>query len=213
MSNFVDVSVIAIWALLLVLAVLVLLLYRQFGLLYLGSGKRVRLAGLRVGAVVPNVVLPTTDGELNLGSKWPGTYLLLLFGGPLCTICEALVPQLEPVAQMLHPQLRIVFVDYVLPNGRHRQTVDAVSWSYSLNEDDSIHRLFDVEVTPFAFLIGPDRKVLGKNLVNRGEDIITLARRSVGNSPWNASPRPVDPGLTTNGHERRIPDRQRTRQP
>jgi methylamine dehydrogenase accessory protein MauD len=180
MSSFVDVSIVLIWVLLIGISVLVLLLYRQFGLLYLGSGKRVRLAGLRVGSAVPHVVVTTTAGELDLGRQRAGTYLVLLFGGPLCSLCEGLLPQLETVAQMLQPRIHIVFIDEVAPNGRQREIPQTVSWSYAASKDGTLHRRFDVEVTPFAFLVGPDRRIVSKNLVNRAEDILALIRRALG---------------------------------
>ena len=208
MSNFVDVSIVLIWVLLIAIAILVLLLYRQFGLLYLGSGRRVRLAGLRVGAAVPNVVLGTTSGALDLGRQRPGTYLLVLFGGPLCRICEELLPHLETVAQMLQPRIHVIFIDQALPDGSQRDVPRTVSWSYSTSADGALHRQFDVEVTPFAFLVGPDRRVVSKNLVNRAEDLIALAHRALGDTETTpsrdqAAPEEADRDIVVNGNRSR----------
>src|SRR5574341_2258934 len=92
------ISVVLLWLLVLVLLVLVVLLYRQFGLLYLGSGQRVRMTGRPVGKHAVEgltVELEGTEVALDWSRPGEGRGTLLVLGGPICPLCAELVPQLN----------------------------------------------------------------------------------------------------------------------
>ena len=83
------------------LAVLVIVLYRQFGLVYVGSRRSHEMVGPPVGARAPSglKVFSTEDAEVSLALDWstvqPGGVTLLLLGGDACPLCDHLLHHLD----------------------------------------------------------------------------------------------------------------------
>lgn len=181
-----TVAVIVLWAVVLGLALLVLMLYRQFGLLYLGSGGRVRLTGLAIGHQAPAGQPVLLDGEsrlLDWGSPGPGRASLVIFGGPRCPICEQLLPQLDEAVSLWGSLVDVLFVDRRIGNasvdGHARVIPDPRRWTYALSEDGSVYRDFDVEVSPYAFLVDHTGKVLNKRIVNSLDHLALVVQDAV----------------------------------
>ena len=76
------VSFIALWIIVILEGVLIVLLYRQLGVLYLGSASGVSRDGLAVGSPAPDFQLPDADGQTRRLSDYRGRNVLLLFGSP-----------------------------------------------------------------------------------------------------------------------------------
>ena len=92
------VSFIALWIIVILEGVLIVLLYRQLGMLYLGSASGVSRDGLAVGSPAPDFQLPDADGQTRRLSDYRGRNVLLLFGSPHCDPCRRLLPNLEEFA-------------------------------------------------------------------------------------------------------------------
>src|SRR5437660_983666 len=90
-------SYILLWLLLLTLTVLVILLYRHFGLVALGTLEGVQRDGLPVGEAAPKIVGLTPEGE---PAEWdPGlANTLLLFASPSCEPCAEILPYVNALA-------------------------------------------------------------------------------------------------------------------
>src|SRR5438128_2483302 len=89
------ISYIALWALVLVLAMLVLLLYRQLGIMYLGSAEGVSRDGLAPGTKAPDFSLTDQYDNAQRLANYRGRAAVLLFGSPHCSPCRILLPQLH----------------------------------------------------------------------------------------------------------------------
>ena len=94
--SFVIASQIALWAAILVLALVCIALARQVGVLH----QRIAPAGalalkqpLKLGEAAPEMTLAALDGSgVRIGGVRGGRSQLVLFISPDCVVCEALLP-------------------------------------------------------------------------------------------------------------------------
>ncbi len=168
MSTLFYVSYAALWLLLLVIGVLLLLLYRHFGVMALGTLEGVQRDGLPVGAVAPPIGGVTATGEDRGWEPRSGRPELLLFVSPDCKPCETLLPVVNRLGAT--PAGRGIGITAFVPGPRESvaRLVERYDPAYPcLAEDGSgAFGRFRVRVTPFAFLIGADGRVLAKGLVS-----------------------------------------------
>ncbi len=100
MSAIFYASYVAMWILLLLLGILVLLLYRHFGLVALGTVEGVQRDGLPVGEVAPAITGVTALGETITWPPKQGRSHLLAFVAPDCTPCARILPSINQLAAM-----------------------------------------------------------------------------------------------------------------
>jgi methylamine dehydrogenase accessory protein MauD len=159
------VSYAALWLLLLTVAVLLLLLYRHFGMMALGTLEGVQRDGLPVGSVAPTLSGVTAEGQDTTWQPRRGRAQVLLFAAPDCEPCGTILPYLDHLARVPG---EAVGVTAIVPGPQEEvvRLVDRYHPTYPcLAEDGSgaFHR-FRVRVTPFGFVIGSDGRVLAKGL-------------------------------------------------
>jgi thiol-disulfide isomerase/thioredoxin len=164
-STLFYVSYVALWLLLLTIGVLVLLLYRHFGMLSLGTLEGVQRDGLPVGSEAPPISGVTADGQ---DARWEprrGQPQLLLFAAPDCEPCATVLPHVERLAQAVDGSLGIAAI---VPGPRDEvaRFVQRYRPPYPcLAEDGSgAFPRYRVRVTPFGFVVGSDGRVLAKGL-------------------------------------------------
>jgi len=161
------VSYIILWILVIGLGLLVFLLYRQLGVMYLGSAEGVSRDGLTKGTPAPDFNLMDQYGNAQRLSSYRGRPVLLVFGSPSCTPCRTLLPQLEEWAAdhrdmgviSLNAAPRDETLKYVSDMGA---TVPVVAHT----PDDKIADRYKVRVTPFSFMVDENGVVRAKGLVN-----------------------------------------------
>jgi len=68
MSVFFTLSYVGLWLLVALLAVLMTLMYRQIGLIYLGGRGRADLGGIEIGRPMPSI--PVISGEYEVTVDW-----------------------------------------------------------------------------------------------------------------------------------------------
>jgi methylamine dehydrogenase accessory protein MauD len=177
------VSVVLLWILVLALAILVVLLYRQFGLIYIGSRGRVELTGLQVGTQAPATMQLEVEGEtalwsLQLDSPMRATFLLM--SALNCELCAHLIPLLNSSVERWGEVVRFLVVDRGEDAaGVLRELPERREWAYAVSPDGSVHDTFDVDATPFAFVLDHEAKVLAKGLVNVPEHVDGLIARGL----------------------------------
>jgi hypothetical protein len=176
------VAVALLWILVAFLTVLVVLVYRQFGLIYIGSRARLALTGLAVGVKAPQIARLRMAGrplEWDWNARAPGRGTLAIFGQPACTLCAELTPQLNGFADKWAELLDLLFVERgPLSAGPTHDPSNRTQWMYAEDPEGELHAAFDIEVTPYAFVIDSSRRVLAKGIVNdvRGlEGVLSLA--------------------------------------
>ena len=99
MSTLFYLSYVALWVLLLTIGVLVLLLYRHFGMMSLGTLEGVQRDGLPIGAVAPPISGVTAAGQDTGWQPQRGQPQLLLFAAPDCEPCATVLPHVERLAR------------------------------------------------------------------------------------------------------------------
>jgi methylamine dehydrogenase accessory protein MauD len=161
------VSYILLWLLVFALFLLVFLLYRQLGVMYLGSAEGVSRDGLDRGAKAPDFSVTDQYGELHRLINYRGKPAVLLFGSPHCSPCRILLPQLHDWAKG-HPEVGVLWLNAASPEESLKFVSDTgaslpiAPYPPEANLMDS----YRVRVTPFMFLLDEDGVVRAKGLVN-----------------------------------------------
>lgn len=161
------VSYIVLWLLVLGLGVLVVVLYRQLGIMYLGSAEGVSRDGLELGARAPDFSLVDQYGNLQRLADYRGRPLLLLFGSPNCSPCRILLPQLHDWAKA-HPETGVIWLNAA----SQQESLEFVAETgatlpiAAFAPDERLMELYKVRVTPFSFLLDENGVVRAKGLAN-----------------------------------------------
>ena len=179
MTEALLVSNALLWVLVIVLAVVVLALTRQIGLLHervAPAGALATLRGPEVGDAAPVLTAPTLAGDaLALGGEEPdGRRTLLFFLSPTCPVCKTLLPTLQRIVREEAPALRLVCASDGPPEEHRALARDQglAPADYVLSEP--LGRAFEVSKLPYAVLIDASGVVRAKGLVNTREHVESL---------------------------------------
>jgi methylamine dehydrogenase accessory protein MauD len=176
--SFVIASQIALWAAILILALVCIALARQVGVLH----QRIAPAGalslrqpLRLGEPVPEMTLAGLDGGgVKIGGVRGGRSQLVLFVSPDCAVCEALLPAVRSAQGAERSWLDIVLASDG-DAAQHAHFVEEKGLSrfpYVLSEH--LGRSFGVAKLPYAVLIDEAGKLTATGLVNTREHLESL---------------------------------------
>jgi thiol-disulfide isomerase/thioredoxin len=151
--------------LLLTIGVLVLLLYRHFGMMSLGTLEGVQRDGLPIGSVAPGISGVTAAGQDTSWQPRRGQPQLLLFAAPDCEPCATVLPHVDRLARAVNGDLGIAAV-VPGPSDEVARFVERYRPPFPcLAEDGSgAFTRYRVRVTPFGFVVGADGRVLAKGL-------------------------------------------------
>lgn len=180
MQGWWAVSYVALWGLVLVLAVLVVALARQIGTLHLRLGPRGALEmddeGPALGDVPPPADAEDVNGRVvRIGG--PGEPQALLFVSPSCPLCREVLPGLVPAAREFTP--------YVISSGTEREALDAYRvgrTGASVVASGELLADYEVPGTPFLVVLDESGAVTAKGTVNnleQMEGLMDTARRRV----------------------------------
>lgn len=162
------VSYIILWLLVLGMGVLIFLLYRQLGVMYLGSAEGVSRDGLPVGSPAPDFNIQDQYGNMQHLAAYRGKKpLYLVFGSPGCTPCRVLMPQLNEWAAQ-HPEIQVVWLNAASPEEtlKYASDMGADVPMIAITPDDKIMERYRVRVTPFSFMVDEQGVIRAKGLVN-----------------------------------------------
>ena len=179
MTEALLVSNVLLWILVVILALVVVALTRQIGLLHERVAPVGALAverGPKVGEAAPQLSLSTVAGQpVVLGGEEPHERrTLLFFLSPTCPVCKTLLPTLRRIVDEESPGLRVVYASDGAPE-EHRAFVQEhglADADYVLSEELGIR--FEVSKLPFAVLIDAAGVVRAKGLVNTREHLESL---------------------------------------
>ncbi len=173
------ISNVVLWMLVIGLALTVLALTRQIGLLHeriSPVGALSPEASIKVGDPAPEVALiDLHDRPLQIGGpSLDESRTLLFFLSPTCPVCETLLPTVERVARTEVPRVRVILASDGLPD-EHRAFVEAQRIShlpYVLSTP--LGMSYGVAKLPYAVLIDKDGLVAAQGLVNTREHLESL---------------------------------------
>jgi methylamine dehydrogenase accessory protein MauD len=172
------VSHVLLWCLVLVLALVVLALARQVGVLserVSPAGALMPTNGPKVGDRTPAETYRDLAGtEVMVGGPSPdGRATLLLWVSPTCPVCKSLVPTAISLAQV--ERLRLVFASDGDGLEGHRAYVrDLRIAAFPYVVSTALGLGYAVGRLPFAALISADGVLGGKGLVNTREHLESL---------------------------------------
>jgi methylamine dehydrogenase accessory protein MauD len=160
------ISYIALWILLIVLSILVLLLYRHFGLIALGTIEGVQRDGLPVGEEAPPISGVTTKGEEIEWIPASGYFSFLAFVAPDCTPCANILPFINQVA-LTNRSIQVILIasgpQEVVTQLLNKYNLSSSALCLADNGSGAADQ-YRVRVTPFAFMVNNDGRVLAKGL-------------------------------------------------
>lgn len=159
-------SYVALWILLVFLSLLVLLLYRHFGLVVLGSLEGVQRDGLPVGETAPVINGSTPDGTRTSWAPGHGEASLVLFAAPDCEPCEQVMPSVISLAGVQARSNPSILAVVGGPPELAARLVDKFGPPFRCIADDGSGNFdhYRVRVTPFAFVVGADGRIYAKGL-------------------------------------------------
>lgn len=173
-------SNIVLWILVIVLAIVVLALARQVGILHeriAPAGALQPIEGPKVGETTTAMPLEDIRGN-SLAIGGPdrnGLATLVLFISPTCPVCKSLVPTAQSLARSESARLRLVFASDGGSREQHIAYADDLGLGkhpYLLSERLGV--TYGVSKLPFALLIGADGTLQSKGLVNTREHLESL---------------------------------------
>ncbi len=179
MTAALVVSTIALWAVVLVLAGVVLALARQIGVLYervAPAGALTTGRGPAVGEVAPVVAAEDLAGaRIEIGGRSPdGRRTLVFFLSPTCPVCKTLLPALRSLFRAERGSLRLVFASDG-PREEHERFVrseDLDAFPYVVSPALGI--TYRVASLPYAVLLDATGVIRSKGLVNTREHLDSL---------------------------------------
>ena len=178
MSDVLLVSNLLLWCLVIVLALVVLALARQVGVLHervAPAGALMPTSGPKVGEQTQAAEVRDLDGRpVRVGGKnADGRATLVLWVSPTCPVCKALVPTAVSMAQA--ERLRLLFASDGDRLDQHRAYVhDLRITAYPYVVSQALGMSFAVSKLPFAVLIDGDGVLRAKGLVNTREHLESL---------------------------------------
>ncbi|MBI2760445.1 MAG: hypothetical protein HYX51_03340 [Chloroflexi bacterium] len=172
MSAMFYLSYIALWCLLLLQGGLLILVYRHFGMMALGTLEGVQRDGLPVGAPAPALYGLDAMGETVGWQPRADRAQLLIFVSPDCEPCVRIFPYLNQLA------LAGTAIQAITPGSQDGPDRLAERFrprfAYITVEGGEAFNRYRVRVTPFGFIVAADGRVLAKGLCSDVERLREL---------------------------------------
>lgn len=180
------ISYIVLWVVVLALIGLVLLLYRQLGIMYLGTAEGVSRDGLSRGTAAPDFALTDQYSQPQRLSAYRGKPVALIFGSPSCAPCRMLAPQLDDWAKK-HSDMQVLWLNAATPEESLRfvSEVGANVPVAPYSPDTKLLDKYKVRVTPFIFMLDEVGVIRAKGLVNNKAGL-DLYYRELKTGKWEA---------------------------
>lgn len=155
----------ALWVLVVVQSVLLLLLYRHFGMMTLGTMEGVQRDGLPIGErATPVYGIQPESGEV-VWSPPADRSSVVIFASPDCEPCSVVLPAAERLATMRRRDLEVVaVVPGPLESAERTRDQYGLSFDCIAEDGSGAFEAYRVRVTPFAFVLGSDSRVRAKGL-------------------------------------------------
>lgn len=170
-----------LWTVCLINLVLVLLIYRQFGLVAMSTAEGHENDGVVLGDEAPPLHLARQGSNELVTVQLAGRWALLLFGTPYCEPCVATMAQVNAEYDSL-AELGILVVGVLHApeiEAKRLQQERGFRFECFADLDGSAATAYGVRVTPFAFLVDPQQRVATKSLAS-GERHVRSFLESVG---------------------------------
>lgn len=180
MTEMLLVSNAVLWVLVIVLALVVLALARQVGILHervAPAGALQPTEGPKVGELTEAMRLEDLEGgSVVIGGAHPDALAtFVLFISPTCPVCKSLVPTAKSLAKKEAARMRLIFASDGDSRDQHvayARDLGLDGYPYVLSQ--ALGMTYQVSKLPFALLIGGDGTLHSKGLVNTREHLESL---------------------------------------
>jgi len=180
MTEMLLVSNVVLWVLVIVMALVVVALARQVGILHervAPAGALQPTEGPKVGELTEAMQLEDLNGNaVTIGGTDAGGFVtFVLFISPTCPVCKSLVPTAKSLAKKESARMRLLFASDGDKREQHlayAQDLQLDDYPYVLSE--ALGMAYHVSKLPFALLIGADGSLQSKGLVNTREHLESL---------------------------------------
>lgn len=203
-------SLVALWLVVLLMAFLLAGALRMIGLfqLRLGDdlGALITDAGLNRGVVAPNFsALDIETGIERSFSDFVRSRTMLVFVTPTCLACRQLAPHLNEVIATRPEVQFVVLCTGDFASARAFADRYRIKAPFLVDPSNRLSTEFDVKVTPLAFLLDGERRVLIRGVANDWNQLESLIREEgsvQGGRAWervDGSPGAAEPSLLSLG--------------
>ncbi len=179
MSGWWLVSYVILWVMSAATLVVLLVVLRQLGLIYLrgGAGAPRLEEGPPLGATIaPFEVADDASGVLVSFPDRRAGLNVLLFTSPQCRICEEVLRELPEATRDL--EARVLVVSEGTPE-ENRELRRLAGTGARFATSPTRQRILRIRTFPYAVVAGPDGTVLDKGVVNSPRDVEALLQRAV----------------------------------
>lgn len=181
MNTWLVASMIALWCVVLALAIMNTVLFRQLGIFVMGSARGVEASGIPIGKKLPQQRLTTLDGSEWSPADWAGTPFVVFSGGTYCSECVTLMPILRELeraglrlAVFLFYDKREALEEYV----REREVPGVV-----IPTSQELGHTYDFSAIPFGYAVDERGAVVLKGLVGSRPRLAEFGARCGVNIP------------------------------
>lgn len=173
------ISNVVLWVVVLALALIVLALVRQLGVLHeriAPAGALMLNRGLNVGERVPMMDVETLDGQsLLLGSpRSDGKSTLLVFVSPTCPVCKSLLPVVKSGRKQEQEWLEVILASDGDREEQRRFVRDQGLLELPYVVSAPLGMTYQVSRLPFAALVDAAGILRARGLVNSREHLESL---------------------------------------
>lgn len=176
MNTFFWISYIILWLLVVPLVLLNLVLFRQLGIMVMGTARGVNQSGIPVGRSLPGAETTDLHGRSWTTSELFGTSAVMLFASPTCKECASIVPDFAAIAKQHDVKPLLLLFSTAEKGAAYVQTIE-YGGQVLIVTPELADRL-DVQVTPFAYAIDPQGTIRHKGLVNSREQLEAYVKAS-----------------------------------
>jgi methylamine dehydrogenase accessory protein MauD len=168
-----TVSLIALWIVMIVFGFLLAGALRQLGLILLrlgdDPGALITESGLDRGTAAPNFVALNAETELEqtYSAVENKHHRLLIFITPSCLSCRELIPGINEVMDTRQDEFDVVVVCRGdVTSCREFARRQRLKAQMLVDTDGHVHESYEVEVTPFAYVLDDEQRVLIRGVAN-----------------------------------------------
>ena len=200
MNNFLFISNLVLWSVVIAVGFLLWGTLRSLGLLQWQLDQleatrppRGNRSGLKPGAEAPDLTLPDVEGDEVSLSNFFGQRTLLVFVQAGCGPCHEIVPELNRLQRS--GQLQVVVINRAeLDEAREWVQETRADFPVLLQEHWEVSKQYQVFATPFAFLINERRTIASAGIVSSREYLGYLLDAAETFSETATDPRPSEEG-------------------